>query len=245
MSSLILNNDNLNLKRRYSPMELQECSLTIKQFDSLLEAHETNRLELGRLALELKQAHLSKGKRIAGMGWLAFCEKRNLKCDTVDKWILAYERSVGLKPPSEPDPFDSPFDFEAFEASLTNKERRELGMPYEKPQKTDRAADCDNRLPDLMEFVQRYYFKHYKNDAKFALQLWQEDVEIITDRMTELASSKRRGKKEPFVKRDRKPPSAEAIYKRNMNLERAQEALYNRDYTEDRCPASSSESIPF
>jgi hypothetical protein len=226
-------------------MELQECSLTIKLFDSLLAVHKTNRLELGRLARELKHAYLSKGKRVAGMGWSAFCEKRGLKCDTVDKWILAYERSVGLKPPAEPDPFDSPFDFEAVEASLSNKERRELGLPCIKPRKKDRAADFDNRLKDLMAFVQRYYFKRYKNDANSALQLWQADVEVITDRITELASSKKRGKKEPFVKKDRKPLSADAIYRRNFNLERAQAALKNKHYTVDRCPTPSPESIPF
>jgi len=226
-------------------MELQECISTIKQFDSLLEVHKTNRLELGRLARELKQAYLSKGKRIAGVGWSAFCEKRGLKCDTVDKWILAYERSVGLKPPAEPDPFDSPFDFEAFEASLTNSDRRELGMPYDKRKTRDRAADYDNRLPDLMAFVQRYYFKHSKNDAKFALQLWQEDVMVITEKMTELANSKKRGKKEPFVKNNRKPLSADAIYRRSVNLDRARAALENKHYTVDSCPTPSSESIPF
>lgn len=227
-------------------MELQECSSIIKQFDSLLAVYKTNRLELGRLARELKQAYLSKGKRIAGVGWLAFCEKRGLKYDTVDKWILAYERSIRLKPPAEPDDFDnSPFDFEAFEASLTNRDRRELGMPYVKRQKTDRAADDDNRLPDLMAFVQRYYFKHYENDARFALQLWHEDVEVITAKMTELANSKKRGKKEPFVKKDKKPLSADVVDRRNLNLDRAQAILENKHYTVDRCPTPSSESIPF
>ena len=86
---------------------------------------------------------------------------------------------------------------DAFEASLTNKERREFGLPCVNRQKKDRAADYDNRLPDLMAFVQRYYFNHCKNDAKMALQLWQEDVEVITARMTELVNSKKRGKKTP------------------------------------------------
>src|SRR5207245_4666114 len=87
---------------------------------------------------------------------------------------------------------------DAFEASLTNKERREFGLPCVNRQKKNRAADYDNRLPDLMAFVQRYYFNHCKNDATMALQLWQEDVEVMTARMTGLGTSQTRGDNEPL-----------------------------------------------
>jgi hypothetical protein len=73
----------------------------VQRFDKTLALVKKNTLELGRLAYSLKQAHASSGKRMAGEGWKAFCESRGLNVDTVDKWILTYERTKGIKPPKE------------------------------------------------------------------------------------------------------------------------------------------------
>lgn len=58
-----------------------------------------NRLDLGRIARELKPLYLTTGQRESGKGWEAFLEARGLEDRTVDRWILDYECSAGIRPP--------------------------------------------------------------------------------------------------------------------------------------------------
>jgi hypothetical protein len=69
----------------------------IRDFDERLELHKQNRLELGRIARELKALHLTHGERERGKGWEAFLADRDLQVRTVDRWIEAYEVANGLR----------------------------------------------------------------------------------------------------------------------------------------------------
>jgi hypothetical protein len=69
----------------------------VRNFDDQLEVRKHNRLELGRIARELKSLCVTRGQREKGRGWEAFLEQRGLSRSTVDEWILDYERSIGAR----------------------------------------------------------------------------------------------------------------------------------------------------
>jgi hypothetical protein len=55
-------------------------------------------LEAGRIARELKPLYVKAGRN---GGWSGFVTSQGLVVRTVDRWILDYERSVGIRPPAE------------------------------------------------------------------------------------------------------------------------------------------------
>jgi hypothetical protein len=69
----------------------------VRNFDDQLAVRKQNRLELGRVARELKPLYVTHGQRQKGRGWEAFLEERGLSRSTVDEWILDYERSIGAR----------------------------------------------------------------------------------------------------------------------------------------------------
>lgn len=69
----------------------------VRNFDDQLEVRKHNRLELGRIARELKSLYVTRGQREKGRGWEAFLEQRGLSRSTVDEWILDYECSIGAR----------------------------------------------------------------------------------------------------------------------------------------------------
>src|ERR1700722_3951272 len=71
----------------------------VAAFDNALENIKTSNAEAGKIARELKEQYVYKGKRVAGQGWKAFLESRTLNVDLVDSWILSYERREGIRPP--------------------------------------------------------------------------------------------------------------------------------------------------
>jgi hypothetical protein len=69
----------------------------VRDFDKQLDIRMGNRLELGRIARELKTLHVTHGQRERGKGWEAFLAERDLDDRTVDRWIEAYEIANNLR----------------------------------------------------------------------------------------------------------------------------------------------------
>jgi hypothetical protein len=75
----------------------QNEQILVEEFDALLTFRKQNRLDLGKMARQLKKIHLERGERQKGKGWEAFLTDRGLNDRTVDRWIEAYEIASGLR----------------------------------------------------------------------------------------------------------------------------------------------------
>jgi hypothetical protein len=76
--------------------------LLVTAFDNALENIKGSELEAGKIARQLKEQYICKGKRIAGSGWQSFVLQRHLTVDTVDGWIRRHEQREGLRPLPSP-----------------------------------------------------------------------------------------------------------------------------------------------
>jgi hypothetical protein len=85
-------------KSGLSPDEQHRCHELTKEFINLLPNYRGARLELGRIARELKPLYVKAGRK---GGWSAFVTSQGQKVRTVDQWILDYERDKGLRQPAE------------------------------------------------------------------------------------------------------------------------------------------------
>jgi hypothetical protein len=81
-----------------SALERERCEELINEFESQVGLHRQSRLELGKIAHELKPLYVRSGRK---GGWTKFLGKHKLNIRTVDGWILDYERSAGLRQPPE------------------------------------------------------------------------------------------------------------------------------------------------
>jgi hypothetical protein len=68
------------------------------EFIDLLPEYRGCRLELGRIARELKPLYVKAGR---DGGWSKFVTSQGKKVRTVDEWITDYEREVGIRQPAE------------------------------------------------------------------------------------------------------------------------------------------------
>jgi hypothetical protein len=132
----------------------------VKEFDQCLQNMESNRRDLGRVARQLKDQYVSKGKRVAGMGWQAFLEARRLNVDVVDKWVLRYEQHEGIKPK----PITRPQVSSRHLSGTNYPETRHLDKPS----------------PDPEQFVPAGYEdcgKNAKGDHIYKRSSWAEEPE--------------------------------------------------------------------
>lgn len=82
-----------------SPFERERCDELISEFQNEVHRHQMSRLELGKVARELKPLYVRLGRK---GGWTRFVTKEcHQKVRTVDEWISDYEISVGLRKPPE------------------------------------------------------------------------------------------------------------------------------------------------
>jgi hypothetical protein len=81
-----------------SPSEQHRLSELTSEFINLLPGYRGSRLELGRIARELKPLYVRSGRN---GGWSKFVTSQGQQVRTVDQWILDYERDRGLRQPAE------------------------------------------------------------------------------------------------------------------------------------------------
>ena len=84
-----------------SALERDRLEELIKEFQCQVELHRQSRLELGKIASDLKPLYARLGRK---GNWTKFLKELHLKVRTVDDWILDYERSCGRRKPAENKP---------------------------------------------------------------------------------------------------------------------------------------------
>ena len=85
-------------KTQLSPAEQIRLGELTSEFINLLPNYDGCRLELGRIALELKPLYCRPGRH---GGWSKFVKSQGKNVRTVDEWITDYEVSTGLRQPTE------------------------------------------------------------------------------------------------------------------------------------------------
>jgi hypothetical protein len=85
-------------KTPLSPDEQLRLGELISEFTNLLPNYEGSRLELGRVARELKPLFCRPGRH---GGWSRFVTSLGKNLRTVDEWISDYEVSIGVRQPTE------------------------------------------------------------------------------------------------------------------------------------------------
>jgi hypothetical protein len=79
---------------KLTPIEEQRRNELTEEFINLLPNYRGCRLELGRIARELKPLYVRAGRK---GGWSRFVTSQGHKVRTVDEWITDYERDKGLR----------------------------------------------------------------------------------------------------------------------------------------------------
>jgi hypothetical protein len=85
-------------KTPLSPAEQIRLGELTSEFINLLPNYDGCRLELGRIARELKPLYCRPGRH---GGWSSFVKSQGKVVRTVDEWITDYEVSIGLRQPTE------------------------------------------------------------------------------------------------------------------------------------------------
>jgi hypothetical protein len=85
-------------KTPLSPTEQRRLGELTSEFIDLLPNYRGSRLELGRIARELKPLYCRPGR---DGGWSQFVTSQGQVLRTVDKWIEDYEIHIGVRKPAE------------------------------------------------------------------------------------------------------------------------------------------------